>query len=166
MRIALGADHAGVELKAHVRQLLAEMRVPYEDFGTLTNGSVDYPDFAAEVAGSVASGRFDRGILVCGSGIGMAIAANKIRGVRAAAVNDVESARLAREHNDANVLALGGRMTSIDRAREIVRVFLETPFAGGRHQRRIDKITEIELNGGTPPSGEPARNSPASKKHP
>ncbi len=162
MRIALGADHAGVELKAHVKQLLDELRVPYRDFGSLNNDSVDYPDFAARVAKEVASGEFDRGILVCGSGLGMAIAANKIRGIRAVPVSDVESARLAREHNDANVLALGGRMTPIDRAREIVRVFLETPFAGGRHQRRIDKITEIELNGGLPPS--PQTSTPASAK--
>jgi ribose 5-phosphate isomerase B len=144
MRIALGADHAGVALKHDIKRLLDELQLPYEDVGTYSEQSVDYPDFAERVARGVAAGEFDRGILVCGTGIGMAIAANKIAGIRAAPVTDLDSARLSREHNDANVLALGGRVISRERALEIVRVFLETPFAGGRHERRIRKIGDLE----------------------
>jgi len=144
MKIALGADHAGVALKTDVKSMLDELGVAYEDFGPTTDTSVDYPDFAAMVAHGVASRRFDCGILICGSGIGMAIAANKVPGIRAATVGDVEAARLCREHNDANVLTLGARVTPANAARAIVRVFLETAFAGGRHQRRIDKITDLE----------------------
>lgn len=144
MRLALGADHAGVGLKRDVKRFLDELHVDYEDFGTNSEDSVDYPDFAELVANGVARGTFDRGILICGTGIGMAIAANKVRGVRAAPVTDLESARLAREHNDANVLALGARILPRDRALELVRTFLATPFAGGRHARRIRKITALE----------------------
>jgi ribose 5-phosphate isomerase B len=132
MRVALGADHAeskGIEV---------------QDVGTSGESSVDYPDYAATVGQAVAGGQVELGILVCGTGLGMAIAANKIAGVRAAAVVDVESARLAREHNDANILALGARVTPADVALKIVDTFLGTPFAGGRHQRRLDKITAIE----------------------
>mgnify|MGYP005813534267 CR=1 FL=1 len=144
MRVALGADHAGVPLKDAVRDLLDSRGVDVQDFGTSGTESVDYPDYAAAVARVVTDGTADRGILVCGTGIGMAIAANKIDGIRAAAVVDPESARLSREHNDANVLALGARVTSPDVALQIVRTFLDTPFAGGRHQRRVDKITSLE----------------------
>ena len=144
MRIALGADHAGVTLKEEVKRVLEDLNLPYRDFGTSSNESVDYPDYAARVAASVASGECDRAILVCGSGIGMAIAANKVRGVRAAPVADLETARLCRAHNDANVLALGARVTPGGRALEIVRTFLDTPFAGGRHQARVEKITVLE----------------------
>lgn len=144
MRVALGADHAGYELKEQVKRLLEELGVPYEDFGTISNESVDYPDFAVKVSRGVSSGQFDRGVLVCGSGIGMAMAANKISGVRAASVVDLESARLSREHNDANVLAVGARVTPPDLALEIVRTFLNTPFVGGRHQRRVDKINGLD----------------------
>jgi ribose 5-phosphate isomerase B len=112
--------------------------------GTGSDASVDYPDFAAEVARRVVSGSVDRGILVCGTGIGMAMAANKVEGVRAAPAGDLESARLARAHNDANVLTLGARITRPDLALAIVRLFLETPFEGGRHQRRIDKVMALE----------------------
>ena len=147
MRVALGADHAGYRLKEQVKRLLDDLRVPYEDFGTSSDQSVDYPDFAAEVARAVSAGRVDRGILICGSGIGMAIAANKIPGIRAAPVANIESARLSREHNDANVLTLGARLTPPDEALAIVRTFLVTPFAGGRHQRRIDKIAALEQDG-------------------
>jgi ribose 5-phosphate isomerase B len=144
MRVALAADHAGLGLKEQVKRLLDELDVSYRDFGTLDDDSVDYPDFAAKVGKSVAAGAFDRGILACGTGIGMAIAANKIPGVRAAPVVDLESARLCREHNDANVLALGARVTSTELALSIVRTFLETRFEGGRHQVRIDKIARLE----------------------
>jgi ribose 5-phosphate isomerase B len=144
MRIAVGADHAGYRLKEEVKRLLDSLDVPYVDFGTDSEASVDYPDIAVEVARSVASGKFDRGILVCGTGIGMAMAANKIRGIRAASVGDLRSARLSREHNDANILALGGRITKADRARAIVRTFLTTSFEGGRHQRRVDKVMALD----------------------
>lgn len=144
MRIALGADHAGVHLKSEIRRLLDERGIPYQDFGTDGTDSVDYPDFAGTVARAVASGEFDRGLLFCGSGIGMAIAANKIPGIRAASVVDDTSARLSREHNDANVLALGERLTPPESARHIVSTFLDTEFGGGRHQRRVDKISALD----------------------
>jgi ribose 5-phosphate isomerase B len=144
MRVALGADHAGVHLKDAVRSLLESRGIEVQDFGTVGDNSVDYPDYAAQVGRAVAAGEADRGILACGTGIGMAIAANKIDGVRAAPVVDLESARLSREHNDANILALGARVTPADMALQIVSTFLDTPFAGGRHQRRLDKITALE----------------------
>lgn len=144
MRIAIGADHAGVALKEHVKQVLTSRGIEFDDVGTLTTDSVDYPDFAEAVGRKVASGQYDRGILTCGSGIGMAIAANKVPGVRAASITDEQSARLSREHNDINVLALGERITDINTARRIVELFLDTPFAGGRHQARIDKISALD----------------------
>ncbi len=144
MRVALGADHAGYQLKEDVKRYLDALHVPYVDYGTDSTVSVDYPDYAVRVARSVAAGEADRGILVCGTGIGMAMAANKIGGIRAAPVVDLESARLSREHNDINVLALAGRLTPAALAREIVRIFLDTPFAGDRHQRRLDKIARLD----------------------
>jgi ribose 5-phosphate isomerase B len=144
MRIALGADHAGVDLKAHLRERLEQRGICYEDFGTSSTDSVDYPDFAERVARGVASGAFDRGILVCGSGVGMAIAANKVPGIRAAAVGDERTAALSRDHNDINVLTLGARLTPPDVADRILDLFLDTPFGGGRHQRRIDKIAALD----------------------
>ena len=144
MRIALGSDHAGVELKALIMQELDNREFDYHDFGPSTDSPVDYPDYAARVAESVSFGQFDRGILVCGTGVGMAIAANKVPGVRAAQVTDSDGARLSREHNDANVLTLGARTTSVVQALKIVNVFLETSFSGGRHQRRVDKIMALE----------------------
>ena len=144
MRIALGADHAGVALKREVARLLDERGIPYTDFGTHSIDSVDYPDFAAIVGREVASGKFDRGILVCGTGTGMAIAANRIPGVRAAAPTDETAARLSREHNDINVLALGERLTGPEVARDIITTFLKTTFNGGRHQRRVDKINALD----------------------
>jgi len=144
MRVALGADHAGVALKDALKHELEALGVAYEDFGTNGTASVDYPDFAHAVARGVSEGRFERGVLVCGSGIGMAITANKVPGIRAAAIGDLDSARLSREHNDLNVLALGARLTPGDRAAEILRVFLSTPFAGGRHEGRVRKIHEAE----------------------
>ena len=144
MRIAIGADHAGFELKEIIKHTLDELRTPYRDFGTDSDESVDYPDFAAKVARGIASGEFDRGILICGTGIGMALAANKVAGVRAAPVMDLETARLSREHNNANVLALGARVTPPERALDIVRLFLKTEFEGGRHERRLAKISALE----------------------
>ena len=144
MRIALGADHAGVHLKADIKKFLDERGVPYTDLGTNTTDSVDYPDFAEAVAHAVADGSHDRGLLFCGSGIGMAMAANKVPGVRAASVVDDVSTRLSREHNDANVLALGERLTPVETARQLVATFLDTPFGGGRHQRRVDKISALD----------------------
>jgi ribose 5-phosphate isomerase B len=144
MRVALGADHAGVALKRDVRKLLDDLNVEYVDLGTDTDAAVDYPDYAKLVTREVVDGRVDAGILICGTGIGMAMAANKVHGIRAASASDVETARLAREHNDANVLALGARTTSIDRAMAVVKVFLSTTFAGGRHARRLGKIADME----------------------
>jgi ribose 5-phosphate isomerase B len=144
MRIALGADHAGVALKADIKRLLLERGVEFIDLGTDSTDPIDYPDIAVRVGRQVGSGAADRGILLCGSGIGMAMAANKIAGVRAAPVVDEDSARLSREHNDANVLALGERTTPHDLARRIVVLFLDTPFGGGRHQRRVEKINALD----------------------
>ena len=146
MRIALGADHAGVHLKAEIRRLLDDRGIAYTDFGTDGIESVDYPDYAEKVARAVASGEFDRGILLCGSGLGMAMAANKVPGIRAAPIVDEVSARLSREHNDANVLAVGERLTPPDVARTLVNIFLDTPFGGGRHQRRVDKIAALDCS--------------------
>ena len=144
MRVALGADHAGVTLKDAIRSLLESRGIDVRDLGTTDQTSVDYPDFAASVGQAVATGVADRGILVCGTGLGMAIAANKIDGVRATPVVDLDGAKLAREHNDANVLALGARITTPETALQIVSTFLDTPFAGGRHQRRLEKIAALE----------------------
>ncbi|HEY7791045.1 MAG TPA: ribose 5-phosphate isomerase B [Vicinamibacterales bacterium] len=144
MRIALGADHAGSALKRTLIQRLEARGLLCDDFGTDSEMSVDYPDYARQVAQTVAGGGADRGILICGTGIGMAIAANKVPGVRAALVGDLESAKLCREHNDANVLALGARITAPDTAVAIADLFLATGYAGGRHQRRLDKIAALE----------------------
>jgi ribose 5-phosphate isomerase B len=144
MKIALGADHAGYELKEKIKQRLAARGVEIEDKGTVSNNSVDYPDFAREVGEDVAGKRADLGILVCGSGIGMAIAANKVPGVRAANVTSEYEAQMSREHNDANVLAIGARIIDDRKAFNIVDKWLQSSFAGGRHQKRIDKIAEIE----------------------
>ena len=144
MRIALGADHAGVALKDHIKTRLEERGIAYTDFGTSSTDSVDYPDFAERVAREVAGGAFDRGVLVCGTGIGMAMAANKVLGIRAAPVVDEVSAHMSREHNDANILALGARVTPPELADRLLTLFLDTPFGGGRHQRRIDKISAME----------------------
>lgn len=146
LRIAVGADHAGVALKDHLLRFLDERGITYKDFGTHGSESVDYPDFAADVAHAVSAGEYERGLLVCGSGIGMAIAANKVAGIRAAVVTETESAKLSRSHNDANVLALGARLTTPEVARSIVAAFLDTPFDGGRHQRRIDKLTQLDCS--------------------
>lgn len=142
--MALGADHAGFELKEALKPVLEALGVTCVDFGTNGPGAVDYPDIASRVARGVGDGAFDRGVLVCGSGIGMAIAANKIPGVRASVVADEESARLARAHNDLNILTLAGRRLTPAEAARIVRAFLDTPFDGGRHGRRVEKIHQLE----------------------
>ena len=144
MHVGLGADHAGFELKDALKRVLDELGVTYDDLGTGTSASVDYPDYAHAVARGVVDGRFDRGILVCGSGIGMSIAANKVDGIRAAVVTEAESARLSRAHNDANIIALGARLTTEAAAAEIVRTFLQTEFQGGRHSDRVQKISGLE----------------------
>ena len=144
MRIAIGSDHAGFSVKEIIRQYLENAGYAVDDQGTGSEDSVDYPDFGKAVGERVASKRADLGIVVCGSGIGISIAANKVPGIRAALAHDVVTAQLAREHNDANVLALGARIVTPAAALEMVQAFLNTPFAGGRHQRRLDKITAIE----------------------
>ena len=144
MKIAIGADHAGFELKEKIRQRLAAQGIALDDQGTHSTDSVDYPDYARKVGEEVAQHQADLGILVCGSGIGMAISANKVPGVRAANVTSEQEAQLSREHNDANVLALGARFLDEQKAFSIVDAWLKASFAGGRHQRRVDKIAEIE----------------------
>jgi ribose 5-phosphate isomerase B len=138
--VILGSDHAGFDLKEKVKKALERLGVPYEDVGTHGPESVDYPDFAHRVAEAVGEGRYARGIVVCGTGLGVSMAANRHPGVRAAVAFDEETARLSREHNDANVLALGGRTLDPGLAARILEVWLKTPFAGGRHARRVAKI--------------------------
>ena len=144
MKIALGADHAGFELKEKIKQHLVERGIAVDDRGTNSPESVDYPDYARIVAEEVTAGHADWGILICGTGIGMSMGANKVAGIRAAKVNSESEAQLSREHNDANVLALGARVLDEGTALNIVDRWLETPFLGGRHQRRVDKIMAIE----------------------
>lgn len=144
MKIALASDHAGYAEKERLKPLLAELGVEFEDLGSVSEESVDYPDYARKVAERVARGEAEQGILVCGSGTGMAIAANKVPGVRAAVAWSEETARLARQHNDANVLALGSRTTPPAEFPKIVRAWFATRFDGGRHAARVEKIREIE----------------------
>jgi ribose 5-phosphate isomerase B len=156
MRIAIAADHAGFALKEKLLRRLAGEGREVVDFGTHSDRSCDYPEFAERVGREVAEGRAERGILVCSTGIGMAIAANKVDGVRAAPAEFEEEVRLTREHNDANVLTLGARFMDEDRAVELIRVFLSAEFQGGRHARRLAEIAEIEkrnLQGHTPSGG-------------
>jgi len=144
MKIALGADHAGFELKDKIKQHLSEQGIEVEDEGTNSPDSVDYPDYARKVAETIVDQRATLGILVCGTGIGMAISANKVPGIRAANCDNLFEAQMSREHNDANILALGARVLQPEAAMEIVDTWIKTEFAGGRHQRRLDKIHEIE----------------------
>jgi ribose 5-phosphate isomerase B len=144
MKIALGADHAGFELKNQIKESLEKQGITVRDEGTNSGGSVDYPDYARLVAHDVAEQRADLGILVCGSGIGMAITANKVAGIRAASVSSEYEAQMSREHNDANVLTLGARILNGEQALAIVQKWLTTSFAGGRHERRVEKIAAIE----------------------
>ena len=142
--IALACDHAAYGLKQEIKQLLDEMQLEYRDFGTDSTESCDYPVFGARAARAVASGACERGIVICGTGIGISMAANKVPGIRCALCSDPVSAELTRRHNDANMLAMGARIVGGELAKGIVRAFLTTPFEGGRHQRRIDLLTCIE----------------------
>lgn len=146
MKVAIGSDHAGVNLKKELKQLLSEKGIDYEDLGTDGEQSVDYPDFALAVAEKVANGEADRGIVICGTGIGVSISANKVKGIRCALVHDVFSAKATRLHNDSNVLAMGERVIGVGLAREIADVWLSTDFEGGRHERRVNKISSYEDN--------------------
>ena len=144
MRIALASDHAGYAEKERLKTVLSELGVEFHDLGTASDESVDYPDFARQVAEQVAQGHVEQGLLVCGSGTGMAITANKVPGVRAAVAWSEETARLARQHNDANVLAIGARTTPAGDIPNIVRAWFSTDFEGGRHAARVAKICDVE----------------------
>lgn len=144
MKIALAADHAGFEGKEKIKKTLDEIGVEYTDMGTNSPDSVDYPDYARKVGEAVAAGEYDQGLLVCGSGTGMAISANKVRGVRAAVAWNEDIARLARQHNDANVLTLAARFTPEDELEKIVKAWFSADFEGGRHAKRVEKIEQIE----------------------
>ena len=144
MKIVIGSDHAGFELKEDLRTYLREQNVEVEDLGVQSETPADYPDTGAAVAEKVARGEFERGILVCGSGIGMSIVANRFAGVRATLCHDLYTARMSREHNDSNLLVLGGRLTGKGLAREILKVWLEAAFQGGNHERRLGKIKSLE----------------------
>ena len=145
MKVAIASDHGGITIRKEIISLLEEMKVEYVDLGCECDTSVDYPDYALPVAEKVVKGEVDRGILVCGTGIGMSIAANKVKGVRCALVHDTFSAKATREHNDTNILAMGERVIGPGLAQEIAKVWLNTPFEGGRHEKRINKITSYEL---------------------
>lgn len=142
--IALGSDHGGFDLMQDIKKYLDEHNLKYEDFGTFSNESTDYPIYAEKAARAVASGQCELGIIVCGTGIGISIAANKVKGIRAALCSDCFSAEMTRRHNNANILALGGRVLGCGLALKIVEIFLNTEFEGGRHTRRIDMISKLE----------------------
>lgn len=144
MKVILTADHAGMTIRKEVIDLLNELEIDYEDTGCDCQSSVDYPDYALPAAKRVANGEFDRGIFICGTGIGMSITANKVPGIRCALVHDTYSAKLTRQHNDSNVLAMGERVIGAGPAREIAKIWLETEFDGGRHANRIGKISTYE----------------------
>lgn len=144
--IALASDHVGLSLKKEIMSLLDEMGLAYQDFGTTTEERVDYPVFGARAARAVASGQCDRGIICCGTGIGISLAANKIRGIRCVVCSDCYSAMLSRQHNDTNMLSMGSRVVGSELGKMIARLWLTTAFEGGRHQRRIDQIAELEMD--------------------
>lgn len=144
MKVAIASDHGGINIREEIKSLMDEMGIQYEDFGCECTTSVDYPDYALPVAEKVAKGEFDRGILICGTGIGMSIAANKVKGIRCALVHDVFSARLTREHNDSNMIAMGERVIGPGLARDIAKTWLSTEFEGGRHATRLSKIDDYE----------------------
>jgi len=148
MKLIIASDHAGLELRRELVALLKERGLEFDDVGPTSHESVDYPDFAGQVARAVSEGRYPFGILVCGTGIGMSIVANKYRGVRAALCGTEFEARMARAHNDANVLCVGQRVVGAGVARGVLETFLDTPFEGGRHQKRVDKIREAESENG------------------
>ncbi|AFS71594.1 ribose 5-phosphate isomerase B [Exiguobacterium antarcticum] len=145
MKVAIGADHGGFKLKAELTELLQELGMDYTDFGTYSSDSIDYPDVAIRVAEAVANGEFDRGILICGTGIGIGIAANKVKGIRAALVHDTFSAKATRQHNNSNILTMGERVIGPGLARDIAKIWLETEFEGGRHENRVCKISDYEV---------------------
>lgn len=145
--IGIGSDHAGYELKEFIKKVLDELKVKYIDYGVNSSERADYPDYGERVAKNVAFKKINRGILICGSGLGMSIVANKIPGIRATLCYNLYTAEMARKHNDSNVLVLGGKTTKPELAKEILKVWLDTKFEGGRHQERLDKITKIENNG-------------------
>ncbi|KIY22476.1 MULTISPECIES: ribose 5-phosphate isomerase B [Mesobacillus] len=144
MKIAIASDHGGVHIREEIKNLMDEMKIEYEDFGCECETSVDYPDYALPVAEKVANGEFDKGILICGTGIGMSITANKVKGIRCALVHDVYSAKATRQHNNSNILAMGERVIGPGLAREIAAVWLTEEYEGGRHENRIGKISEYE----------------------
>ncbi len=147
MKIIVGCDHGGYDLKVEIVRHLRHLGHEVEDIGVHSLSSVDYPEYAIKVGRAVAGGSFDRGVLVCGSGIGMCIAANRIPGVRAVQVSEPYAARMARRHNDSNVLCLGGRFIGLGLATEVLEVWLNEPFEGGRHQRRVDMIDSLSISG-------------------
>lgn len=144
MKIGIGSDHGGFELKEYIKEYLDKEGISYIDYGTNSTDSVDYPDYGKKVADAVVSEEVDRAIVVCGTGIGISIACNKVKGIRCALCGDTYSARMSREHNNANILALGGRVIGRDLALEIVSIWIKTEFSGGRHEKRVEKISEIE----------------------
>jgi ribose 5-phosphate isomerase B len=146
-KVVLGSDHAGLALKEHLKRFLVELGCRVEDVGTYTSERCDYPDYAAAAARRVAAGEFERGVLVCGTGVGVSLAANKVRGIRAAVCESEYVAEMARRHNDANLLCLGARVIGTGVAEALVRRFLETEFEGGRHAQRVDKIMALERPG-------------------
>ncbi|MFC0525230.1 ribose 5-phosphate isomerase B [Pontibacillus salicampi] len=144
MKVILASDHGGVNVRQEIGNLLKEMNIQYEDIGCDCEGSVDYPDYAIPAAERVANGEFDRGILICGTGVGMSIAANKVKGVRCALTHDVFTAKVTKEHNDSNMIAMGERVIGPGLAQEIVKTWLGAEYEGGRHATRVGKITEYE----------------------
>ncbi len=142
--IAIGADHGGYEMKEQIKKYLDEKNLEYQDFGTYSTDSVDYPDYASYVCKAILSGECDKGILICGTGVGIGIAANKYDGIRCAICSEAFSAKMCRRHNNANVISFGGRVIGIETAKEIVDAFLENEFEGGRHENRVSKIMAIE----------------------
>lgn len=144
MKVVIASDHGGVNIRKEIISLLEEMNIEYEDLGCECSTSVDYPDYALPAAEKVANGEVDRGILICGTGIGMSIAANKVKGIRCALVHDMFTAKVTREHNDSNMLAMGERVIGPGLARSIAEIWLRTPFEGGRHANRVNKITKYE----------------------
>jgi ribose 5-phosphate isomerase B len=148
MKVAIASDHGGMNIREEIKTLMEELGIDYQDFGCECATSVDYPDYAIPVAERVAAGEFDRGILICGTGIGMSIAANKVKGIRCALVHDVYSAKLTRQHNDTNIIAMGERVIGPGLAREIAQAWLTTDFEAGRHATRIGKIADYEERSG------------------